>query len=291
MLASSGASALWFSGRLAAAEGVKKLSFIVLSDTHLGRNDDLRSEKQLTQAIAEINELPAKFVLHLGDVVDGGREAQYPVYARLKKTLNKPIHEIPGNHDPVDLFRKHVAEEIDRHVDYGGVRFVMFNNSHRESHDGFITPAQIKWLKKRCDEASQKGLRIVICCHVPVHSNTHPDRGWYVKPKNGQAAFYEVLREHSGRVLACLHGHFHNGIRGWRDNGTTIEVLCPSVCYNQNRNLTEHLKTGKATGFFVDELRAGYVLVELGEGRLTMKYKPLRQEINGQYTAEWSNAK
>lgn len=280
-------SGFCFTRRIEAADDVQTLKFIVVSDTHLGRKDNDYSERQWRRAIAEINEFPGEFVLHLGDVVDSGRKEQYPIYGETRKLLKKPIHEIPGNHDPVDLFRRHVVKDIDRSVDYGGVRFVLFNNAHRDSHLGFITTEQIQWLGRQCAEAKKKGLKIVIGCHVPIHSNKSPDRGWYVKPKDGQTAFYELQQQYAGSMLACFHGHFHNGIRGWRDHQQTVESLFPSVCYNQKRGLKERIAEGKATGFFVDELRPGYVLAELGQGELKLRYKPIGQDLNGEYAAQW----
>lgn len=277
-----------YTWRLPAAEGLEEFSFEIASDSHLGRNDDLAAERQWREAITELNAAKGKFVLHLGDVVDGGREAQYPIYAASRKELKKPIHEIPGNHDPHELFEKHVRSPIDSSFDHGGVRFLLLGNSHRDSHDGFITPEQIAWLDKQSGEAGTKDLKVVVCCHVPVHANSHPDRGWYVKPADGQIAFYELAKEHARVLLACFHGHFHNGIRGWRDRGSLVEVLCPSVCHNQDRKLDEQIKSGAAKGFFVDELRLGYLLATLGKGRLTLRYKPLGAEMHGEYSAEWS---
>ena len=274
--------------QLPAAEDLKPLEFIIVSDTHLGRKDNTSAEKNWRTAIDEINQQRGEFVLHLGDVVDSGREAQYPIYSESRKKLTKPIHEIPGNHDPTDLFTKYVAPATDRSFDVGGIRFVLFNNARRDSHDGFITAQQNSWLSSQCEQAASLNLRIVICCHVPVHSNRNPDRGWYVKPADGQTEFYATLQKHSERIMACFHGHFHNGIRGWRDHGKTVEVLCPSVCYNQNRSLTEHIAEGKATGFFVDELRPGFVLVKIGDGQLKMNYKPLTNKPNGEYVADWA---
>jgi predicted phosphodiesterase len=277
--------------RLPAAEDVKPLSFIIVTDTHLGRNDNASAEKNWRRAIEEINQQAGDFVLHLGDVVDSGREAQYPLYVETRKLLNKPIHEIGGNHDPADLFSKYVVDKPDRSVDYGGVRFVLFNNAHEDSHLGFITSEQNAWVAEQCDEAAGKNLKVVICCHVPIHANKHPDRGWYVKPTDGQKEFYETQRRHADRIVAFFHGHFHNGIRGWRDHGQTVEVLCPSVCYNQNRGLKDHIAGGKATGFFVDELRPGYVLAEVGNGKLTLRYKPLWDDVHGEYVAEYVEEK
>ena len=128
---------------LPAAKGVAPLRFVIVSDTHLGRKDNQSAERNWRKAISEINATDAEFVLHLGDVVDRGREAQYSVYTESRELLKKPIHEIPGNHDPVDLFERHIVRPIDRFVDYGGVRFLLFNNSRRDSHDGFISTRQL----------------------------------------------------------------------------------------------------------------------------------------------------
>lgn len=274
--------------RLPAAEKLEEFSFVIVSDTHLGRQKSLAPEKNWRSAIEEINKAAGDFVLHLGDVVDSGDPAQYPIYAALRKDLSKPIHEIPGNHDPHELFEKHIHAPIDRAFDHAGVRFVLLGNAHVDSHSGFITLTQIEWLEQQFTEAAAKDLRIVLACHVPIHTNSHPDRGWYVKPEDGQTAFYKLVDRHQERILACLHGHFHNGIRGWRDRGQVVEVLCPSVCYNQSRDLAEQIKAGKAKGFFVDELRPGYVLATLGKGRLTLRYKPLGEKVHGDYVADWT---
>lgn len=283
-----GAAAVVWSRRLPAAEALEEFSFVIVSDTHLGRQDSKAPQRQWEQAIAEINAAEGDFALHLGDVVDSGRPAQYPLYEASRNLLNKPIHEVPGNHDPVELFEKHVAAPIDRVFDHAGVRFVLFNNSRQGDHLGFITPEQNAWLAKQFDEAASKDLKIVVGCHVPIHYNSAPDRAWYVKPSDGQKGFYDVLDRHLDRVLAVFHGHFHNGIRGWRDHGQVVESLCPSLCYNQNRNLELALITGKTTGFFIEELRPGYVLATLGKGRLSMRYKPLGADVSGEYRAEWS---
>lgn len=289
-LAASAGSALaahaW-SHPLPATELLTEFSFAIVSDTHLGRKDSKTPERQWRQATEEIATAPVDFVLHLGDVVDAGRESQYPIYSEIRQGLGKPIFEVPGNHDPAELFEKYVRTPIDTAFDHCGVRFLLFSNVHRDSHMGFIKPEQIEWLDEQCRDAAERELRIAACCHVPIHANRHPDRGWYVKPDDGQTAYYEVVDRYADRLLASFHGHFHNGIRGWRDHGTLLEVLCPSTCYNQDRNLEAHIKARATTGFFVNELRPGYVLATLGKGRLSIRYKPLSAKIHGEYTAEF----
>jgi 3',5'-cyclic AMP phosphodiesterase CpdA len=274
--------ALTVSRRLFAAEGLPALRFVIVSDTHLGKGDSASPGRNWSRAIDEINGLPGEFVLHLGDVVDSGREPYYPQYAESRAKLKKPIHEIPGNHDPDDLFRKYVAAEIDRSFDSGSVRFVLLGNAHRDSHLGFVTSSQLAWLAEQFADAAKKDLRIVFCSHVPAHTNAHPDRGWHVKPADGQTGLYELIDKHADRVVALLHGHFHNGVRGWRDRGRIVEVVLPSLLYNQDRGW----KQKGAPGFVLDEFRPGYTLATLGDGKLTLEYKVLGADVNGRYEAD-----
>lgn len=279
-LAGIAGAAVLSSRALAATRLLPEFSFHIVSDTHLGRQDSATPERQWKQAAAEIAAAPGAFVLHLGDVVDGGREAQYPRYTDIRKTIGRPVHEVPGNHDPQELFAKHVRTPVDTSFAYGGVRFVLFNNSRTDSHLGFITPPQIEWLRGELAAAAAEKQFVAMACHVPIHTNLSPDRGWYVKPADGQTDFYALLDQHRGRVLAVFHGHFHNGIRGWDDHRPYVEVCCPSVCYNQDRKLVHH---PQLTGFVVDELRAGYVSATLGGGKLTLAYKPLGVESTARH--------
>ena len=288
-LASMGATLLT-SRWLPAAEGLEEFQFVVVTDTHLGRQSSKTPERQWRSAIEEINQAQGEFVLHLGDIVDSSSEGQYPIYAETRKLLTRPIHEVPGNHDRLPLFEQHVRKEVDTVFDHKGVRFILLANAHHDSHLGFFTPQQIAWLAERCREAAGQDLKIVVCCHVPVHTNRNPDRGWHVKPDDGQTAFYEVVDRHAERMLACFHGHFHNSIRGWQDRKSLVEVLFPSLCHNQNRRLHEHIAAGRASGFYVDELRPGYVLATLGRGRLTLQYKPLAADVSGEHTARLPQA-
>jgi len=52
---------------------IPEFSFIVVSDTHLGRNDRSEAADLWTKTAAEIDKAPGEFVLHIGDVVDAGR--------------------------------------------------------------------------------------------------------------------------------------------------------------------------------------------------------------------------
>ena len=74
-----------------------------------------------------------------------------------------------------------------------------------------------------------------------------------------------------------VHGHFHNGIRGWDDHGIH-EICLPSALYNLNRGLKEK----GAPGYNPLEFRPGYTRVSLGNGKLALQYKPLGKDVEVQ---------
>ncbi len=249
-------------------QAIPDLRFIVVSDTHLGRKNRKASERKWTQAASQIAKSKCDFVLHLGDIVDGGREAQYPIYKKIRDSTGKKFYEVPGNHDPQKLFEKYLRKPVDMVFDHKRFRFILLNNTRTTSHLGFITPKQLAWMDKRCAEAAAKGLFVIVCAHVPFHTNKNPESGWYVRA--GQKQFYALVKKYRDRILMIMGGHFHNGIRGWRDNEEVEEILFPSVDYNFDRRLT-----GRAPGYNLPEFRAGYVLVEIDKGVMTLKYKPV----------------
>ena len=101
------------------------MSLAIVTDTHLGYRDQSAAAELWQETAAEINLSPSQLVLHLGYIVDGGRAEQYPIYLQGRRLIDKPIHEIPGNHDPEDLFREHIRENLSLVVDHGWLRFLL----------------------------------------------------------------------------------------------------------------------------------------------------------------------
>jgi hypothetical protein len=244
------------------------LPFVVVTDTHLGYRDQPDAAQQWERTAAEIDLADAAFVVHLGDIVDGGREPQYPIYLKTRETIGKPVHEIPGNHDPRALFEKHIRPTGDIAVDHQWLRLLLLNNARVDSHDGFLTDDQVDWIDRQCDDAGRRDMLLAIAMHVPAHPNGHPDRGWYIKPENGQTRLYETLARHQDRILALLHGHFHNGIRGWDDHAPLHEICFPSALYNQDRRLEEQ----QAPGYNPAEFRPGFTRVSIEGATMRLEY-------------------
>ncbi len=262
---------LWPACLRGAEASRSKLSLLVVSDTHLGYRDNESAARQWEKTAAALCEAPGDLVIHLGDVVDGGRESQYPIYLKTRETIGKPVHEIPGNHDPSELFQKYLRQQIDTTVDHQWLKLLLLGNAHTDSHDGFLSDDQNAWIEAQCQAAAQADQFVIVCMHVPAHANKHPDRGWYVHPDAGQTQLYETLAKYKDRVLAMWHGHFHNGIRGWEDHSPLQETLFPSALYNQDRKLAEQ----QAPGYNLLEFRPGFTQVTIDGEKLQLQYVPV----------------
>lgn len=274
-------------GRAGAAEQAEKplLEFAVVSDTHLGKGGE-GPAKGMQQSVEEINASNAEFTLFLGDLVDTGakHEPLYAEWLKIAKGLNKPFYAIPGNHDPAEFFKKHIRPETDYAFDHKGFRFVLFNDSETGSHEGVVTPEQLKWLSAQVDDAVAKKLRVVLCAHITGHPNKHPDVGWWVRKGEKEV---ETLLVYKGgdTIVAFLTGHFHCGLRGWSDRGGVHEIVFPALAWNGDRRLET------APGFCVKEHRKGYVLVEVCPKELRLRYKPLGAAPGGALVLGLSGSK
>ena len=270
-LASGAAMAL--AGRLGrAAEARPRFTVAMVSDTHLGRKGSESPGRWMRQAVAEINGSAAELTIFLGDLVDTGakNEARYPEWVGIARGLKRPWYAVPGNHDPEALFRKYVRPKTDCAVDHKGVRFVCFQDTRTDSHQGTVTREQLAWIAGQVHGAATKGLRVVLCAHITAHPNKHPDVGWWVR--SGGKEVRELLAANRDTVAACLSGHFHCGCRGWSDAGGVHEVVVPSTCWNRDRGLD------KAPGFALKEFRRSYVVLEVHAERLVLSCKPLGAE-------------
>jgi hypothetical protein len=274
-----------------APAGDQKFTFALVSDTHLGRGGEGPS-RQMRAAVEEINASGAEFAIFPGDLVNAGQEEKneiwYPQWKELAGSLAIPWYALPGNHDPDELFHKHIAADTDFVIDRPPFRFICFRDAKRNpAHDGIVTAEQCQWLARKIDEAAAAKLRAILVSHIIYHENHHPERGW--KIETGREEFGKLLAEKAGKVCAFFAGHFHNGLRGWDDTSGIHEVVLPSNCWNDNpwiRPTTANPAAAPApqaitpaTGWALDEFRAGYVLVEASATELVLRYKPLEHQI------------
>ena len=258
-----------------AADPAPAFSFALVTDTHLGK-PGADYVKRMADAVAEVNASPAAFTVFCGDLVDRGEVAAsqklYPRWVELAKGLKTEWTAVPGNHDPVEQFTKHVRKETESVLDFKDYRVLSFADAEpNPGHMGVVTADQVKWLQNRLDEA--KGKRVILVAHVIYHENKSPDVGWYIKDKASREPMTKLLTDNK-QIVAFFSGHHHCGMRGWDDTAHGIhEVILPCVSYNNDRKLD------KAPGYAIREFRPAWVRVDVFGDKLVLNYKPVGADV------------
>jgi 3',5'-cyclic AMP phosphodiesterase CpdA len=266
---------------LHAANESDRITFALVSDTHLGRTGTKDIDNFKT-AVEEINATGVQQVLFCGDLVNAGEkpanEMYYPQWKQITGKLTAPWIAIPGNHDPIALFRKHIAPETDVIVDRPPYRFICFADSKpNPKHDGIVTPAQVQWIDQQVKDAHARGLKTILISHITQHDNKPPNRGW--KIEDGREAVEKILAENAQDIAAFFAGHFHDGFLGWQDapagaNTNLAQIVLPSTSWNQDA----HLK--KYVDLIIEDYRPAYVIAEATRDKITLRFKPIGAEVS-----------
>lgn len=257
------------------ADGVFR--FALITDTHLGRGGE-KPSAQMKQAIEEINACGAELTICCGDLVNSGEtpanEKRYPEWMKIAEGWKNPWHAVPGNHDPVALFTKHVRPTTDYVIDRDGYRFICFRDAKpNPEHQGIVFEDQLKWIQAQIDDAAKQDRRVFLVSHIIYHDNAKPDVGWMIK--DNRDAFRDMLARNAKTIKAFFAGHFHSGLRGWDDTFSIHEIVLPSACWNFDGK-----RLRGAPGYTYDEDRPAWTLAEVSTDALTLHYKPIGADIS-----------
>jgi hypothetical protein len=225
--------AVLYAGRFVPAGAECKIAFA--SDHHYwpghpenwggGGQITTSTDRRMPDLAAVLNEEQPGLSIHAGDVISAGGSFFPPPeeYARqlaftqgFYKRLSHPFVPMLGNHETLEALYDREAQLEPwirhfgppyRHHDLKGWRFVAVNcllpnpNSRHGRGDSYgnvfgLDPVQMDWLRRTLQEASTRGLKAVVCTHVPP-------RGWV------NAAEFEKVIASAGCVRAVLCGHTH----------------------------------------------------------------------------------
>ena len=127
-------------GEAQAAEDAKGLTFLQLSDSHVGFDKPANPNAlgTLEEAVAKVNALPKKpaFAIHTGDISHLSLESQFDDADRVISQTRLDVHYVPGEHDFLDPDMKFYKERYGRGTkgsgwysfDANGVHFIGLNN-------------------------------------------------------------------------------------------------------------------------------------------------------------------
>ena len=215
-------------GSAAAAVPAKGLSFVQISDSHIGFNKEPNPAPQATlqSAIEQIRALPNNpaFVVHTGDVTHLSKAQEFDDAARIIEGVGRTVHYVPGEHDVIGddgaAFFAKFNGRADRRwhsFDYEGTHFVALVNvlDLQAGGLGRLGAGQLEWLERDL-KGRTASTAVVVLAHMPLWA-LYPQWGWGTDDA-AQALGYlkrfgsvTVLNGHVHQVMQKIEGNvqFH----------------------------------------------------------------------------------
>lgn len=227
------------------------LSFAVISDTHVGREDDGATFARVVSEINALRPRPA-FVLILGDLTDTFRKEQLAEFKATRGGFEMPSHVVPGNHDESfdppprrirGYERQFPGDSPPYRVDYGpltliGIDSQLFNERRRSPDSDELAERALQKLEKMMREARGTGQRLLLFHHIPPYPNFFRKslkRAWQ---NRYLTRYLSLLRKYD--VEAEFTGHFHRD-ELYVDEGGTLLLNVPPVCQKYTRHASFRL--------------------------------------------------
>ena len=202
-------------GSAAAAVPAKGLSFVQISDSHIGFNKEPNPAPQATlqSAIEQIRALPNNpaFVVHTGDVTHLSKAPEFDDAARIIEGVGRTVHYVPGEHDVIGddgaAFFAKFNGRADRRwhsFDYEGTHFVALVNvlDLQAGGLGRLGAEQLEWLERDL-KGRTASTPVVVLAHMPLWA-LYPQWGWGTDDA-AQALGY--LKRFGS--ITVLNGHVH----------------------------------------------------------------------------------
>ncbi|WP_246185127.1 metallophosphoesterase family protein [Pandoraea morbifera] len=212
-------------GAPAAAATGRTLSFVQISDSHIGfhsaPNPDPAGTLQMAiERIRDASPRPA-FMLHTGDVSHLSRAEEFDTAQQIVSGAGLETHYVPGEHDVIGddgrgFFSRFVPGSQGHgwySFDHSGVHFVALVNvlNLKSGGMGYLGDAQIAWLAEDLKGRSHS-TPLVVFTHMPLWS-LYPAWGWGTDDGERALAMLRpfgsvtVLNGHIHQVLQKVEGH------------------------------------------------------------------------------------
>ncbi len=226
----------------------------VIADPHLSTRETGTSKlfehtaTHLASAVSDINGRDADLTVCVGDITKDGEKWNYEAFDDILSELTTPFVSVPGNHDVPKAGDEHeslsVAAFEDRytpgglpfHTRAGGVDLLGLNSAGTEevlfdSHEGWVPPEQVTWLRETLPEAQTPV--VVVHHNLPAMSEQvreHRDAAepdMFVPPElRDPDPFVDVLDEHEVPLVLTGHLHMPSAV----SQGAVREIMAPTTC-------------------------------------------------------------
>ncbi|KNZ32416.1 MAG: metallophosphoesterase [Methylibium sp. NZG] len=237
---------------VAAAAGSKAapFDFAIIADPHLYSEKDHVFDKQLEDAVAQVNAMPKQpdFVMIMGDVSHHGELDQIAKGKQILSKLKAPIRSIPGEHDWYLDMGKGWTDAFGPDTwsfDHKGVHFIGMNSILVPDFwtEAKLTPAQRRdWFMPLnspvpgvwgCGEKARAWLAKDVAkvpASTPVVIFTHSPLWDYYPRWNFQVSDHKEIRGllSKFKAVTAFHGHVHHTVYNRIGNLTSIGTMSTS---------------------------------------------------------------
>jgi 3',5'-cyclic AMP phosphodiesterase CpdA len=215
-------------GKQSAPVPTGELSFVQISDSHIGFNKAANPDvvATLEVAIARINALPAppSFVIHTGDLTQLSKPDEFDTLGQVLKGIRtNQIFYVPGEHDVLDdsghayldRFGKGTQGEGWYSFDQKGVHFVGLVNvvNLKAGGLGTLGAGQLEWLERDLERLSSS-TPVIVFAHIPLWT-VYPEWGWGTEDSERALSY---LRRFGS--VTVLNGHIHQTMQKVEGNIT-----------------------------------------------------------------------
>ena len=220
--------ALGGAGKMDASMTKGELSFVQISDSHMGFNKAANPDVAATLQVAidRINALPTApaFLLHTGDISHLSKAAEFDTVDQILKGASaKDVFFVPGEHDVLTDNGKDYLDRYGKATQGGGWYSFEKNGVHfiglvnvidlKAGGLGTLGPEQLEWLEKDVKRL-KSSTPIVVFAHIPLWA-VYPEWGWGTD--DSEQALSHLKRFGS---VTVLNGHIHQTMQKVEGNIT-----------------------------------------------------------------------
>jgi 3',5'-cyclic-AMP phosphodiesterase len=214
----------------ASSLGATDLSFLQISDSHIGFNKDANKDVTETFKIAldRINAMPTppSFLIHTGDITQLSKPEEFDTFDQLVKSCRtKDVFYVPGEHDVLNdngkLYRDRYLKSVEARgsgwysFNKNGVHFIGLVNVLNLQAGGLgqLGDEQLEWLEADVKDLSAD-TPIVVFAHIPLWT-VYPQWGWGTSDSERALGFLKRFGS-----VTVLNGHIHQVLQKVEGNVT-----------------------------------------------------------------------
>ncbi len=213
---------------IGSAQAAGELSFVQISDSHMGFNKPANTDVvgTLKAAVDKINALPTPpaFLLHTGDISHLSKPAEFDTVDQILKTaVAKDVFFVPGEHDVLNDDGQQYLERYGKGAqgagwysfEKKGVHFIGLVNVQNLKAGGLgsLGDEQLEWMEKDVKHL-KSSTPIVVFAHIPLWS-VYPEWGWGTEDSARALAYLKRFGS-----VSVLNGHIHQTMQKVEGNVT-----------------------------------------------------------------------